>query len=105
MSEVLRVNTEHTKDLLKQELEIRLSELLEDWHMSSLEKIFIEKRIYRDIEECETWEGVIETIDKGLDPFKKLFLQGSNTGRYHQAHRDQDQTDLQIRCEAGRRTH
>ncbi|MCK5849814.1 MAG: DNA gyrase/topoisomerase IV subunit A [Kiritimatiellae bacterium] len=73
VSEVLRVNTEHTKDLLKLELEIRLGELQEEWHMSSLEKIFIEKRIYRDIEECETWESVIETIDKGLDPYKKLF--------------------------------
>ncbi|MDX2431785.1 MAG: DNA gyrase/topoisomerase IV subunit A [Bacteroides sp.] len=73
VSEVLRVNAEHTKDLLKQELEIRLGELLEEWHMSSLEKIFIEKRIYRDIEECETWESVIKAIDKGLDPYKKLF--------------------------------
>ncbi|MDA3823104.1 MAG: DNA gyrase/topoisomerase IV subunit A, partial [Bacteroidales bacterium] len=70
--EVLRTNTEKTKDLLKQELEIRLGELEENWHMSSLEKIFIEERIYRDIEECETWEAVIEAIDKGLDPFKKL---------------------------------
>lgn len=74
VSEILRVNTDHTKDLLQQELEIRLSELQEEWHMSSLEKIFIEKRIYRDIEECETWESVIETIDKGLDPYKKLFF-------------------------------
>jgi len=72
VSDVLRENTDHTKDLLKQELEIRLGELEENWHMSSLEKIFIEERIYRDIEECETWEAVIEAIDKGLDPFKKL---------------------------------
>jgi len=74
VSEVLRVNADHTKELLKQELEIRLRELQEDWHMSSLEKIFIENRIYRDIEECETWEEVIEAIDKGLDPYKKLLL-------------------------------
>ncbi|MEN8203642.1 MAG: DNA gyrase/topoisomerase IV subunit A [Bacteroidota bacterium] len=74
VSEILKVNADHTKDLLRQELEIRLRELQEDWHMSSLEKIFIEKRIYRDIEECETWESVIETIDKGLDPYKKLLL-------------------------------
>lgn len=74
VSEILRVTAEHTKDLLRQELEIRLRELEEDWHLSSLEKIFIEKRIYRDIEECETWESVIETIDKGLDPYKKLLL-------------------------------
>ncbi|MFH0757626.1 MAG: DNA gyrase/topoisomerase IV subunit A [Bacteroidota bacterium] len=74
VSEILKVNADHTKELLKQELEIRLSELHEDWHLSSLEKIFIENRIYRDIEECETWESVIETIDQGLDPFKKLLL-------------------------------
>jgi len=74
VSEILRVTTGHTKELLKQELEIRLRELQENWHLSSLEKIFIEKRIYRDIEECETWESVIETIDKGLDPYKKLLL-------------------------------
>jgi topoisomerase-4 subunit A len=73
-SEILKVNAEHTKELLRKELEIRLRELEEDWHLSSLEKIFIEKRIYRDIEECETWESVIETIDKGLDPYKKLLL-------------------------------
>jgi topoisomerase-4 subunit A len=74
VSEVLRHNTENTKSLLKQELEIKLGELEESWHMSSLEKIFIEERIYRDIEECETWEAVIEAIDKGLDPFKKLLI-------------------------------
>ena len=74
VSEILRVNADHTKELLKQELEIRLKELQENWHLSSLEKIFIEKRIYRDIEECETWESVIETIDKGLDPYKKMLL-------------------------------
>jgi len=74
VSEILKVNAEHTKDLLRQELEIRLRELQEDWHMSSLEKIFIEKRIYRDIEECETWEAVIETIDRGLEPYKKLLF-------------------------------
>lgn len=59
----------HTKELLRQELEILLGELNEKWHFSSLEKIFIEKRIYRQIEECETWESVIETIDKGLKPY------------------------------------
>ncbi len=74
VSEILRINADNTKALLRQELEIRLRELQEDWHLSSLEKIFIEKRIYRDIEECETWESVIETIDKGLDPYKKLLL-------------------------------
>ena len=71
--DILERSTERTKDLLKKELEIRLAELNEKWHFSSLEKIFIEKRIYRDIEEAETWEAVISTIDKGLKPYKKLF--------------------------------
>ncbi len=68
VEEVLRRNTDRTLYLLKQELEIHKAELLEEWHFVSLEKIFIEKRIYRDIEECETWEAVIETIHKGLKP-------------------------------------
>lgn len=72
VSDILKINTNQSRDLLKQELEIKLNELQEDWHMSSLEKIFIENRIYRDIEECETWESVIETIDQGLNPFKPL---------------------------------
>ncbi|SMD31880.1 topoisomerase-4 subunit A [Reichenbachiella faecimaris] len=71
--EILRINTDQTVDLLRQELEIRKGELLEKILFSSLEKIFIENRIYRDIEECETWEAVIETIDKGLEPFKPQF--------------------------------
>ena len=62
-----------TKDLLQQELEIKLGELQEKWHFSSLEKIFIEKRIYRDIEKEETWEGVIAAVDKGLKPYIKIF--------------------------------
>lgn len=71
--ELLQLSAENTKNLLRRELEIRLHELQEDWHYSSLEKIFIEKRIYRDIEEEKTWEGVITAIDKGLKPYKKLF--------------------------------
>jgi len=72
VSEILKASTHHTLGLLKRELEIQLGELENKWHYSSLEKIFIENRIYRDIEECETWEAVIETIDRGLDPFKPL---------------------------------
>lgn len=71
VKQMLRMATDRTKDLLKQELEIRLHELNEQWHFSSLEKIFIEKRIYLKIEECETWEEVIDAIDKGLKPYKK----------------------------------
>jgi len=72
VSEILKASADSTKDLLLLELEILLGELQEKWHFSSLEKIFIENRIYRDIEECETWEAVIEAIDQGLTPFKKL---------------------------------
>lgn len=68
VSEILIHNTNNTVDLLKKELEIELDELQEQWHFSSLERIFIENRIYHDIEEEETWEGVIAAIDKGLKP-------------------------------------
>ncbi len=74
VSEMLRMSADQTVSLLKAELNIRKNELQEEWHMSSLEKIFIEERIYRDIEECETWESVITTIDNGLKPFKKRLL-------------------------------
>ncbi len=66
VAEILKIATANTKELLRRELEIKKGELLEKWHMASLEKIFIENRIYRDIEECENWECVLETIDKGL---------------------------------------
>ena len=68
---MLRRSTDRTVELLKSELEIQLKELEEQWHFSSLERIFIENRIYRDIEEEETWEGVIAAIDKGLKPHVK----------------------------------
>lgn len=71
VSELLRRSTDNTVRLLKSELEIKLGELEEQWHFASLEKIFIEKRIYRDIEEEETWEGVIEAINLGLQPHIK----------------------------------
>lgn len=73
VSDLLRLSAGHTKQLLLKELEIKLGELEEDWHYSSLEKIFIEKRIYRDIEEQTTWEGVLDAIDRGLKPYKKKF--------------------------------
>jgi topoisomerase-4 subunit A len=69
VTELLKASAEHAKDLLRQELEIQLGELEEKWHFSSLEKIFIENRIYRKIEECETWEAVMAAIWKGLKPF------------------------------------
>ncbi|HRI27869.1 MAG TPA: DNA gyrase/topoisomerase IV subunit A [Chitinophagales bacterium] len=72
--ELLKLSTQHTLALLKLELEFKLKTLLEKLFFASLEKIFIEKRIYRKIEECETFEAVIETIDKGLKPYTKNFL-------------------------------
>jgi topoisomerase-4 subunit A len=74
VNDILVESTNHTKALLKQELSIRLDELNEKWHASSLEKIFIEEKIYRDIEECTTFESVLQTIDKGLTPFKSKLL-------------------------------
>ena len=79
VNEILEICTARTKDLLRQELEIKKEELEEKWHFASLEKIFIQERIYREIEECESWEAVIETIDRELkkyvatpsDPLKK----------------------------------
>ena len=70
VSAILRENTENTVKLLTRELEIRKGELEDSWHMSSLERIFIENRIYNRIEDCETWEAIIQTIDHGLEPFK-----------------------------------
>ncbi len=79
VNEILEICTKRTKDLLWQELEIKKGELEEKWHFASLEKIFIQERIYREIEECESWEAVIETIGRELkkyvvdpsDPIKK----------------------------------
>ena len=65
---MLRRSTDHTLDLLRAELEVKQEELEEQWHFASLERIFIENRIYRDIEEVETWEGVLQAIHSGLAP-------------------------------------
>ena len=73
VNRILDYNTKQTKELLRRELEIRKGELMEKLLFSSLEKIFIENRIYRNIEECTTWDGVLEAIDKGLDPYKPDF--------------------------------
>lgn len=76
MSELLRISTDHTKELLKLELEIQRDELLEQLFFVSLEKIFIENRIYKDreFEESETQDAVIKHIDSRLEPFKKDFI-------------------------------
>lgn len=69
VQDLLDIAVDHTKALLKLELEIKEKELLEKWHHASLEKVFIENRIYHDIEECETWEAVLETIAIGLKKY------------------------------------
>ncbi|MDZ4750191.1 MAG: DNA gyrase/topoisomerase IV subunit A [Flavobacteriales bacterium] len=73
VEELLRRSTYRTRDLIKWELDIKKGELQESWHFASLEKIFIEKRIYRNIEESETWEEIISTIHAGLKPHVKKF--------------------------------
>ncbi len=78
VNEILKINTENTRDLLKLELEIKKGELEEQWHFSSLEKIFIEKRIYRDIEEEETLEGIFKAVYAGLKPHIKHLLREVN---------------------------
>jgi topoisomerase-4 subunit A len=70
-TELLGMSVDHTVDLLAQELNLRLHELDEQWHFASLERIFIEKRIYRRIEKSETWEAVIQAIESGLEPHTK----------------------------------
>ena len=76
ISNILKSSTYNTKLILTKELEIQLHELNERWHNASLERIFIEKKIYRKIEDVDNWEGIIEVIFKGLKPFtKKLHRQ------------------------------
>lgn len=73
VQELLKLSVDKTKDLLEQELKIRLAELQEKWHYTSLEKIFFEEKIYKELEKkYETWDKVIEAIDKAFLPFKKL---------------------------------
>jgi topoisomerase-4 subunit A len=69
--DILKRGVDRTKALLKQELEIKLGELEQQWHWDSLERIFIEERIYRRIEKSKTWESVLEEIREGLKPFVK----------------------------------
>lgn len=70
--ELLKISADNTKELLKRELEIKLAELFEKWHYTSLEKIFFEEKIYKELEKKhETWEKVLTAIDKAFDPFKK----------------------------------
>lgn len=70
VDKMLKISTQNTLDLLKLELEIKLGELKEELHHTSLEKIFIENELYENIKECKTEEDILSTIDKSLDPFK-----------------------------------
>ena len=72
VSEILKISTDNTVEILKKELEVQLNELENQWHSASLERIFIENRIYRNIEDVETWEGILDTINKGLQPHTAL---------------------------------
>jgi len=79
VTELLKISAEYTKNLLKLELEIKLSELLDKWHYTSLEKIFFEEKIYKELEKKhETWEKVLDSIDKAFDPFKKKLKRAIN---------------------------
>jgi topoisomerase IV subunit A len=72
VNELLKISAENTKELLQKELEIRLGELQDKWHYTSLEKIFFEEKIYKELEKKhETWEKVIQSIDKAFGPFIK----------------------------------
>ena len=70
--ELLKISADNTKDLLQKELQIKLAELEDKWHYTSLEKIFFEEKIYKELEQKhETWDKVIEAIDKAFGPYKK----------------------------------
>ena len=72
VNDLLKISVDHTKDLLQKELEIKLGELQDKWHYTSLEKIFFEEKIYKELEKKhETWEKVIQAIDKAFVPFAK----------------------------------
>ncbi len=72
VKDILRHNAEHTRELLGRELQVRLSELAEEWHMASLERIFIQNKIYQVLEKCKSPEEAYEAVDEALEPFKKL---------------------------------
>ncbi len=94
VNEMLKISTNRTVDLLKMELDIRLAELNEQWHFASLEKIFIENRIYRDIEEEETWEGVVGAIDKGMHKYVSTPSRNNKSKAAIALHRDITEDDI-----------
>ena len=78
VSEILKISTDNTVQLLKSELEVQLQDLENQWHSLTLERIFIEKRIYRNIEEEKTWDGVLRSIDDGIKPYKNVLKRNVN---------------------------
>ena len=74
VSEILKINVDNTKETLRRELEVQLAELQESWMQASLEKIFIENRIYKVLEESESWEQSLTEIEERLQPFVKDFI-------------------------------
>ena len=78
VSEILKISTDNTVQLLKAELEVQLKDLEYQWHSLSLERIFIENRIYRNIEEEKTWDGVLNSINKGIKPYLGLLKRDVN---------------------------
>ena len=95
VEEILRQSTFNTQELLRMELNIRLQELEEKWHFASLEKIFIEKRIYHDIEEAESWEQVIKLIQKGLSKYISTPSTKTKSDKRLSLHRDITEEDIQ----------
>ena len=101
--DILKASAEATQELLKRELEIKLGELEQQWHWDSLERIFIEERIYRNIEKSKTWESVLEEIRKGLKPFLEAAPPRGDGGGHHAPHRDPHQAHLGLQPLPGRR--
>ena len=101
--EILKRSVDRTVELLKRELEIRQGELEQQWHWDSLERIFIEERIYRRIEKSRTWESVLSEIREGLKPFVKKLRRRGRRRRHRPADRDPDQADLGLQPVRGGR--
>ncbi|HLF63129.1 MAG TPA: DNA gyrase subunit A, partial [Saprospiraceae bacterium] len=94
VEDILQISAERTRDLLKQELQIRRHELDEKWHFASLEKIFIEKRIYHDIEESESWEETLEIIEAGLHKYVSTPKTTKKNDKRLALHRELTQEDI-----------
>ncbi len=101
--EILKRSVDATKALLKRELEIKLGELEQQWHWDSLERIFIEERIYRRIEKSKTWESVLAEIREGLKPFVKQLRREVDRRRHRPPDRDPHQAHLRLQPLPGRR--